>query len=547
MPVPVTNLIDLDADLVADNLSEISQRVQERNASIDVKRGVFHDLLLALHAELSTQHQDGLSKYLSARSLLDISSNPELADSDVVDRVLSNYRLTRRQGSAASGEVTIVVSSPTTVTVAAGAVFTANGKSFTANNVFTAKSQASQVSSNTDRLLVPLTDGNYAFNISVTATEVGSESELAKDTLVVPDIVPSSYVTSYAAGNFSGGSTLETNTELLSRLQEGLAAKATSNRVNMNAMLREQFPSVAATSVVGYGDPEMLRDQHSVLPLSLGGRVDWYVRSQTRLQTKAIAMTGTLLEKNIDGSGRWQISFTKSTAPGFYETASIRLPAAENVVGGLSVISDVRGTDLTGDGFIPDIQSVAEGAYSRFQTAVIQFTDNVTDHSSLTVGDTQTYDVAVRMMPGIDQVHDYAASRDIRGVAADVLVRAPVPCFVQVSLTLDNKNTSTAPDVSAIQTAVADEINRIGFDGRIYASKLHDVIHDLIDDDTKVGKIDIFGRIRTPSGVIRFVRDDSVMVVPDLSSDQTSYRTVQFFADAEDITVSISTEVPVAV
>lgn len=547
MPVPVTNLSDLDAASVADNLSEISQRVQERNASIDVKRGVFHDLLLLLHAELSTQHQDGLNKYLSARSLLDIEANPELADSDVVDRVLSNYRITRRQGTAASGEITIVVSSSTTVTIAAGAVFSANGKTFTADTVFTAKSQSSQVSSSTDRLLVPLTDGNYAFNISVTAAEIGTESEVAKDTLMVPDVPPVSYVTSYAASNFTGGAALETNSELSARLQEGLAAKATSNRINMQAMLREQFTATTASSIVGYGDPEMLRDQHSVLPLSLGGRVDWYVRSQARLSTQTLSMTATLLEKNVDGSGRWQISFAKDTAPGFYEVESIRLPSAQNVLGGFAIVSDVRDTDLTGDGFIPDIQSFAEGAYSRFQTAVIQFTDTETDHSGLTVGDTQAYDVAVRIMPGLDQVHDYVASRDIRGVAADVLVKAPVPCFVQVSLTLDNKNTSATPNTDAIRTAVADEINAVGFEGRIYASKLHDVIHDLVDADTKVGKIDIFGRIRTPSGVIRYVRDDGVLIVPDLSGDQTSFRTVQFFADAEDITVSISTEVPVAV
>ena len=465
----------------------------------------------------------------------------------MVDHVLSNYRLTRRAGTSATGEVTIVVSTSTTVTIAEGAVFSANGQTFTADSVFTAKSQASQVSGANDRLLVPLTDGNYAFNISVTADEIGTASELAKDTLVVPSVVPANYVTSYAASNFSGGAAVETNTELLARLQEGLAARATSNRINMNAMIREQYNSIVASSVIGYGDPEMLRDQHSVLPLSLGGRVDWYIRSQTRLQTKSLAMTGTLLEKNVDGSGRWQISFAKDTAPGFYEVDTVRLPAADNVTGGFAIVSDVRDTDLTGNGFIPDIQTVAEGAYSRFQTAVIQFTDTVTDHSGLSVGDTQTYDVAVNMMPGIDQIHDYAASRDIRGVAADVLVKAPVPCFVQVSLTLDNKNTSTEPDTEAIKTAVADEINSIGFNGRIYASKLHDVIHDLIDADTQVGKIDIFGRIRTPGGATHFVRDDSVLVVPDLASDQTSYRTVQFFANADDITVSISTEVPVAV
>jgi uncharacterized phage protein gp47/JayE len=546
MPVPITNLSELDAASVADNLAEITQRIQERNPTIDIKRGVFHDLLLVLHSELSTQHQDGLQKYLDARSLKAIEANPELADDDIVDHVLSNYRITRRQGAAAGGEVTIVVSSPSTVTIAEDAVFTANGQIFIANTVFTAKSQASQVSSATDRLLVPLDDGNYAFNISVTAQEIGSAGEIAKDTLLVPSVVPNNYVTSYAASNFTGGAQLETNTELITRLQEGIAAKATSNRVNMQAMVREGFPATAATSIIGYGDPEQLRDQHSVLPLSLGGRVDWYVRSQTRLLTTTLSMIATLVTKNADGTGLWQVNFTKDTAPGFYEVASIRLPSSENVVGGFNIESDVRGNDLTGDGFIPDIQTVAEGAYSRFQTAVIQFTDTETDHTSLTVGDKKTYDVAVRIMPGIDSIHDFVASRDVRGVGADILVRAPVPCFTQVSLTLHNKNTSTAPDIGAIQTAVADEINSIGFNGRIYASKIHDIVHNLVDSETDVGFISILGRIRTPSGDQRYIQDDRVLIVPDLASDQTSFRTVQFYADAEDITVSISTEVPEA-
>ena len=176
----------------------------------------------------------------------------------------------------------------------------------------------------------------------------------------------------------------------------------------------------------------------------------------------------------------------------------------------------------------------------------MQFTDVETDHTSLSVGASQTYNVAVRMMPDIDLLHDALANRDRRAFGADVLVKAPVPCFLTVSLTLHNKNTSSTPDIEAIQTALAEEINTIRFTGRVYASQLHEIVHDLIDTGTSVGQIDIFGRIRRPGGGITYIRDDDYIEVPDLSIDMTSYRTVQFYADPDDITVSISTEVPVA-
>ena len=62
-----------------------------------------------------------------------------------------------------------------------------------------------------------LSDGNYMFTIFVTALAVGAESKLEADTLVVPNSPIPNYVTSYALSSFSGGTSAETNTELVNK------------------------------------------------------------------------------------------------------------------------------------------------------------------------------------------------------------------------------------------------------------------------------------------------------------------------------------------
>jgi hypothetical protein len=90
--------------------------------------------------------------------------------------------------------------------------------------------------------------------------------------MFVPVAVPTAFVTAFAANDFAGGRLTESNAELVDRLQEGIAAKALSNRVNMSAALRAEdaFSRVVATSIVGYGDAELVRAFHTVLPVALG-------------------------------------------------------------------------------------------------------------------------------------------------------------------------------------------------------------------------------------------------------------------------------------
>jgi hypothetical protein len=546
MSIVIDDLSTLEEADIQQNLSEINTRLQEENPTLDLIRGVLRDLVSGNHAVLSTAEQQTLERYLSARSLQQIELDPTLADDGVVDDVLSNYRVERKGGTAAVGEVTIILSQDNTIVIAEGAIFEAEGQQFTADQVFTAKTEPEQIQSPGDRLLTQLADGNFAFTITVTAVEEGVDGEIAKDTQVIPEVLPPNFVRSFATNDFINGRDVETNTELLTRFQEGLACKAPSNRTNMKALLAEfeQFASVLRSSITGFGDEETLRDQHTIFPASFGGVADWYIRTQERLLRLSLVKEATAVEVGAEDT-TWQFSLGRDEAPGFYEIGSVRLPTAEEVAGGFEIVADVRSNDLTGAGFVPDIQTVEEGAYSRFQAAVIQFKDTTTDPSGVTVGDKKDYSVEIRMLPLIASIQDTMSDFDTRAYGSDVLVRAPVPVFMQLSFVISKKNNAADPDLDGIKNALASEVNNIGFTGRLAASQLHDVIHGFLDSASVVGNIDMFGRIRYPDGTRKFVRSSEVIEIDGPAERQVSSRTVQFFLDPTDVAIGINTGIPV--
>lgn len=545
MTIEVGDLSGLNTLLVTQIREAAAELLQEYNPNLDVKRGVLFELLLHPQAIFQAQTQTNIERYKLSRSLNAILADPTLADAGIVDEIASNYLIDRLPGTNASGEITIVVGVLQSVTFSAGTIFEAEGQEFTISAAITAVTSQAEVQSSTDRVLTPLGDGNYAFSFAVTAADVGEAGMIRKDTLVIPQEQPIHYVTSYAESDFTGGRDAETNEQLINRLLYGVAAKTLSGRVHMSAALRaeENFVDVVADSIIGYGDGEMLRDQHSIFPGSLGGRVDWYVRTQERVNNTGLTKTATLVEKTSDGYGIWQFALGRDDAPGFYDVNEIKSPAIMASQGSYVITSDVRSTDLSSlnnDGFLPDIANTTyEGVYSRFQTAVIQFKDTDTDTTSLTeYVSTQVYAITVRTMPAIADAQDWAAGRGVRNYGGDVLVKAPVPCFLEVSFTIQLQAGQSIPGLSAIKTALAQGVNRYGFTGRLPASYLADIVHNSLEGTAHLTAIDMLGRIRRPDGTILQLRTTETLVVPDEPTNMVSARTVSFILDNSDISIA---------
>jgi uncharacterized phage protein gp47/JayE len=543
----IPSLTELNQEDVAQLLERLSAQLQELNPSLDLKRGVFKDTLAYYHAVLDAAIRTNLERYQSARSLQKIQENPELADAEIVNEVLSNWGIVRKEGTKAVGPVTIEINAPRAVVIPQGLVFESGGRNYLTTETFTSRNSENQVTTSSDRILVPLSNGNWAFTITVEAEEIGPDYKLNSGDLILPNTPIAGFVTSYAASSFAAGGSTETNQQLLEELQFGVSAKTLANRTNMRAYLRSipAFSSVTNQSIIGYGDPEMLRDKHTIFPISFGGRVDWYIRGQEKLQKLSHEVSATCVSVAADFS-IWQFSLAKNVFPGFYEVSKIRRKADSGLNSGFEIVLDARGLDLSDEGFVPDIVNYEEGAYTAFQTTTIRFKDTVTPLINIAPGQTANYICEIAGTPHIANIQNLISSREVRSYGADALIKAPIPCFVQVNLTINKSAGDATPDITGIKSAIAAVINQTDFIGRLDGSKIIEAVHGFLRDNLSVTGLDMIGRIRKPDGTLQYIRDSDVLKVPDQPAKMVTAKTVQFFVVDQDITVSVASTIPLA-
>ncbi|GAG53180.1 unnamed protein product, partial [marine sediment metagenome] len=221
-----------------------------------------------------------------------------------------------------------------------------------------------------------------------------------------------------AAQDFEGGTNEETNAELTERIQAGIAPEIFSARAQVESLLRDQLPAIKAVSQVGLGDVEMLRDRHNLFLASTGGKADVYV--QTADYPSEIKL---VKECTYVGDNQWQFTIFRDDAPGFYLVTAVVTKDTIAFEGSLAIDEEIRGLDLTLEtDWIQDIADLLEGAYTRYQTSVVKFTDPDTPVDTAT-GVKVEYDVYVLRQPDIKTLNDLTIDRTRRPHGGDYLVR----------------------------------------------------------------------------------------------------------------------------
>ena len=546
MALKINNLTELDADLVSPLQSEFEQLVRERHPEIAFERGVFHDLVAYFAGGISgAVNQTEVDRLVRSGSLLEIETDPALADPTFVDRVLSNYRIERKAGSKAVGEIEIRVAADVTVVVPASIRFQASGLNFISDDAYTARPVGSTVTAANDRVLTPVGDGTYSFAINATAEDVGEAYNLRRGTTMTPDSFPANFVNAIASTDFKGGVDVELNAELLNRLQEGIAAKVMQGRVNIQALLKEQsqFANLVAVSIVGHGDAEMTRDQHGIVPISAGGRIDIYARTDKLPRRTAFTKTATLVQKAAAGGIR-QFTRGRDDLPGFYDVTQIILPDDPLDTAGFEITEEIRGFDMTADTLPvqPDLVSIDEAYFTKYQTAVVRFLDTVTPTTALTINQSrQDYRITARGMPLVRELQDFCMDWRWRNLAADIAVKAAVPCFLSINFDIQKGPESASPDTDAIRSALVNAVNSLGFPGQVHASLVSDVVHGFLASRQAVGAISLHGRILKPTGGVRVIRSQDVLRIPDDPANLVTGYTTTFILEESDIGISVVT------
>lgn len=549
MSLNIQHLSDLTQSQVDQAYSLIVQMVQERDPTIDVKRGAIRDLVLYLSGILSAANQANISLVRQSNSLEAINQNPALADPALVDLVASNYKITRATGTVAQGPVVIVLNTAINLVVPQGSQFTTStGLVFTTDATYTARTDPATVVAPTDRLLFNLGNGLYSFIVNVISTDVGNAYKLPIDTTLFPPFLDPSVQSAYSAADFIGGADPESNEALMNRLKDGISNKSLSNRPSIEALIRSvgNYDDSFAVSTVGYGDQEMQR-YHSILPVAFGGRADVYVRTSPTVLRVTATKTAQLIGTNTAGQGIWQFAFGRDEYPGFYEIIKIAQPGniPNSSVIGYAIKSDVRGFDVSvgttsGTSFLPDLANAKESGYSRYQTATVQFTDTDTPVTGLVIGSaSKSYDILLSQLPDIAAIQDAVSDRHNRFPIGDCLIKAAVPCFVAATVFINKQIVDPQPDTVAISNAVAHAVNTLGFVQQVPISVVVAAIQKILTAGA-VASLTLQGRIRRPDGTILNINSTTVLDIGNDPLNLVSKYTVGFFLNPADVTVNVT-------
>ncbi len=539
MPIELQKLDELDQATVDQSFHYLARRLKEAFPQIDTRRGVLGDLVLQSDAILDGLGRAAWDRLRRSTSLLAIADDPTLVVDDVVDRVFANWGVERGEALPARGEVTIVLNRPVALTIAAGEVFVAQGQRYAADTSYAVRTSSQNVAGNTDRYLQQVDDDRWAFTIAVTALTPGTAGIVPKDASFVPVAPNAAFVRAYASSDFTGGVDAKTTAQMLSALRLGIASRAYSNRVTVEAMIRnadDAWQNIIGTSVIGAGDAEMLRDRRGLVPVVMPGRTDVYARTQHQPVVAVLQRMATLIS-TADGNGVWQVALTSSDAPGFYDVPYVEQLSGIAAAMRYGIIEDHRAYDLDSHEYVPDIQTSQDAAYSPYQTAVIQFVDPDTPTIGLTAGSSQReYGIAVRSMPYIAEMQAFIGHRDISNPNGDNLVRAAVPCFTSINLHVAGVDASY---VDTIRNAILGYVNSLAFVPTLYSSQISAAVHAAVGHDFKLSAIDMSGRIRGTDGQMVYVRGRDTIEIPQRPEHGITPRTTCFICTVDSVGITV--------
>lgn len=545
------SISDLSPEAVQQSEEFLVQFLKDEYPSLDLTEGrVLRNLLIRPAAIFHALNQLNIDELRQSMSLLAIEENPAIATQETVDAVLSNYRVERDPGAEATGQLAIVIRQLAATTINAGTIFEADGLQFTNNVTFVGVTTQSVILDDTNRLITRRTDGYYSFVIDVEAAEVGPQYEVRRNTRFTADQVIPNLIDIYALDDFAGGRPEESNQDLVDRFKLGIAPKVFSGRTQIESLMRETWVGLRQVSIVGFGDAEMQRDRHNLFAISTGGKADIYAQTAANPADVFITKQAVLVdaENNI-----WQISLNRNDAPGFYRVISI-LPENSSVEdSSYEILSEDRGLDLSPEDsyFTPEVFNLIEGAYSRYQTAVIRFKDtrpigeDSSSSSSSSSGQptvVRNYSVHILAMPGIKELQLLSNDRPTRNPQADYLVRAPIPIFCTIDMTIKYVFETDVPDVDAVKQSLADRVANLGFDmGQLPASIVFDAVHEAVAPrgTLVISPLDMLGIMRKPTGELIQLRSSNALVVPDLPEEAITSRTTLFYLPAAAISVSV--------
>lgn len=482
----------------------------------------------------------------ATQSLGALLAQPSLVSNEVVDLILSNFRISRRLGASSQGRIKISLSRMITQVVTEDFVFsTQDGAQFVPAQAYRL---IDEVQDDGDLKMYAEGDGAYVL-LPVVASKVGSSGQIKDGTPLSSSTGIAGFVTAHAFGDFYGGAEDETNDELLARLPSAMTVKNLVTPLSIQSVIIDQFPEVSDVSVQGAFDPAMTRNSHGILGFKSGGFADIYFKTSAGIIHDSVSLSATLQEITGEGDesrGLYAVSLSRDMMPGHYFVTAVRTDSA--AAGSFYIKQETKGMDLSRTAGATQVHgnqifSTNEAAYSKYQTSVILFEIEFDPSAGNTpeeqFDDEITVTVESACLPYVADIQDFVLERGNGVVLADYLVKAVIPCFVRLPvITID---ATTSDILSTVRETITQFINslKIGADLRV-----DELVMKIRAVSGVLGvrlPIRFSGEIFAPDGTVIPLSSSGNLKIPRLPDSLIVPENTAFFIEPSDINISIVT------
>jgi phosphatidylglycerophosphatase A len=189
MSLEISSLNDLTDEQVAETFGVLKNLIQDAHPSVDVRRGVFHDLVLYLNSVLTTTVRENIKKVQQSQSILQIEQNPEIATDEVVDQVLSNYGVTRDAGGQATGFILFNLTTNLKTRFLASTLYTANGATFGLIRDFFVVGTEEEVLGDDYRVAEQAEDGSFSVLLPAYALSPGTSGNIQAGASIATSVI----------------------------------------------------------------------------------------------------------------------------------------------------------------------------------------------------------------------------------------------------------------------------------------------------------------------------------------------------------------------
>lgn len=261
----------LEAELIA------VQILQAKYPDIDLREGTgIRDLVVRPAATLMAMLNKSLSFYFAQNTIDGITDD---TSQDILDKIMSNWFLTRKQGSKSVINARIFFARQKEVAITADTFFSTDGtlKFFPLQNISIPNGQ----------LTFDAFNNEYYYDLDLTAESEGVDYNISSGSLLYFSNFDPFFL--HAEINFLKDTAIptETNSEFIDRAQTSISTRNLINSRSITSKMLEDFPLLNGVTAIGMGDAEMIRDQiwtyvPALTPPTVlvhnGGCVDVYCR-----------------------------------------------------------------------------------------------------------------------------------------------------------------------------------------------------------------------------------------------------------------------------